>query len=392
MERPNSGPNTIDAMANDFTLIHTNTTQVGATVHTDTCKRDNLTNELPNRITRMRMACTCTNDYGAVVICGVLCFVQNKIPLDTLGRRDLTLKKSKGRSHLFSRRRRNTQSLVMCMRKKARKNTGTKQKSEADVDDILQLLVEADRAKVDLPRFAAVDINKFPHVPLEEADGGVIMQMMASSLENEIEGATKSIKESLTLEIDNVGIDCGAVLGEMTSTLKNDLQNVMKGISEELSVIQQKVCEMTDAVADVSKPGDEKAVDERSYSEVIKASAIRHSLKQSEKVGGAPDAIARSDLRSSAGETSIHQNDKSSVSDNRDGKWILVDHLKRRNIKALVGSNKEQSCLEGAERKQRDTWDLYVGNLKENVTVEQVACGVHESQGCGYKNVLFTVF
>lgn len=102
-----------------------------------------------------------------------------------------------------------------------------------------------------LPKFAAVDVNKFPHVPLEDVDGGVTMEMVASRLENEIEGVTKSIKESLTLDIGNVGEECGAVVEEMTSALKNDFQSVMKGISEELGVIQQKVCEVSSALADM---------------------------------------------------------------------------------------------------------------------------------------------
>ena len=61
-----------------------------------------------------------------------------------------------------------------------------------------------------LTRFAAVDINKFPHVPLEEVDGSVILEKVASSLTNE---AVKSMKEGLSPAIS----DCGASLGELTS-------------------------------------------------------------------------------------------------------------------------------------------------------------------------------
>ncbi len=33
-----------------------------------------------------------------------------------------------------------------------------------------------------------------------------------------------------------------------------------------------------------------------------------------------------------------------------------------------MGSNKEVSSLVGVERKRRDTWDIYVGNSKKDVT------------------------
>ena len=50
------------------------------------------------------------------------------------------------------------------IRKKVRKNTGNKKKLDGDVEVILQLLFEADRLKVGFPKYATVDINKFPHI------------------------------------------------------------------------------------------------------------------------------------------------------------------------------------------------------------------------------------
>ena len=109
-------------------------------------------------------------DSSSVVVCGVLCFIQNKIgyvPSEKLGEvvskgfeeeevvraKDLIFEAA---SHVSGLRN---------VRKKVRKNTGTKNKIESDVDDILHLCYEADRAKAELPRFAAVDINTFPHPP-----------------------------------------------------------------------------------------------------------------------------------------------------------------------------------------------------------------------------------
>ena len=52
-------------------------------------------------------------------------------------------------------------SELKTFRKKIRKNTGHKRKVESDVEDILELCYAADRMKVEMPRFASIDINVF---------------------------------------------------------------------------------------------------------------------------------------------------------------------------------------------------------------------------------------
>ena len=43
-------------------------------------------------------------------------------------------------------------------------------------------------------------------------------------------------------------------------------------------------------------------------------------------------------------------------------KWILVDNLRRRKIKPILGNRKDdESSLRGVETRKRDTWDIYVG-------------------------------
>ena len=96
------------------------------------------------------------------------------------------------------------------------------------MEDILHLLVEADRVKASIPRFATFDINRFQHIPLEEVDGGVVMERVANSLTNEIEEAMKSIKESVSLEVGTVGSDCGVMMTEITSNLRSDLEEITK--------------------------------------------------------------------------------------------------------------------------------------------------------------------
>ena len=104
--------------------------------------------------------------------------------------------------------------------RKMRKNTGNKRKVEADVEDILHLLFEADRVKAVLPKFAVIDINTLPHIPLEEVDGTVVMAKVASSLTSEMGGVVKSITENLACDVDTAGLDCGVTVERITSSFK----------------------------------------------------------------------------------------------------------------------------------------------------------------------------
>ena len=321
------------------------------------------------------------NDSGEVVVCCALCFVQNKlsyVPLDTLSsvvRRGFEAEEvDKAKTLLFEAAAHVTE--LSHIRKKIRKNTGSRQKFEADVEDILHLLVEADRVKASIPRFATFDINRFPHIPLEEVDGGVVMERVANSLTNEIEEAMKSIKESVSLEVGTVGSDCGVMMTEITSNLRSDLEEITKGISDDLKVLQGKAHEMTTAAnmrskhecSDVEYTWDREECEEEkleTYAERVKYNQRKDQLK--------------SDVATMAG-----QEDEKPVQ-GRDGdkdnkriekvrdKWTLVESLKRRKVTSVVGSRKDGGSLIGVERKVKDTWDLYVGNIAENVGEEVIA-------------------
>ena len=70
------------------------------------------------------------------------------------------------------------------------------------------------------------------------------MEKVASSLENELEGSIKSLKESLDLEIDTASTDCSAVIQEMAESIKNEVSCVVKQLSDEFSSVQCKLQEM----------------------------------------------------------------------------------------------------------------------------------------------------
>ena len=112
----------------------------------------------------------CPNNSSDVVVCSILCFLQNKMhcaPLNTLGdvmKKGFDAGETK-RAKLLIFDAASKEKELSHVRKITRKNTGTKKKTEAD-ENIIRLLMEADAYKVSLLRFATIDINRFPHIPI----------------------------------------------------------------------------------------------------------------------------------------------------------------------------------------------------------------------------------
>ena len=249
------------------------------------------------------------------------------------------------------------------VRKISRKNTGSKLKAEADVEDILHLLMEADRAQVKLPRFAAIDINKFPHIPLEEVDGSVILERVAASITRELEGTVKSMKESMAVDFDTAGLDCGAKLEEMTSSLKKDWSNVVQGMKEELDVIQHKIREVTDTMEnlDISgikeklsyseqgiKPngntGEESKAEvgtqSPTYADMLKSgqkTSESSTSQKGEKSGEFRKSVKRREVEDTGVEDTV--GNTGGNTGNKEKKWTLVENLRKRKIKTLRGVN-----------------------------------------------------
>ena len=119
---------------------------------------------------------------------------------------------------------------------KLRKNTNHKKKVESDADDIIiiKLCYEADRTKAELPRFAAVNINVFPTIPLEELDCGLVVEKVASNLSDEFQNVVKGIIE----EAHCVGSDCGAEFEKVTSDFKKDFGEAMGRLAQEVEKVR----------------------------------------------------------------------------------------------------------------------------------------------------------
>ena len=288
------------------------------------------------------------------------------------------------------------------VRKISRKNTGSKLKAETDVEDILHLLMEADRAQVKLPRFVAIDINKFPHIPLEEVDGSVILERVASSITRELEGTVKSMKESMAVDFDTAGLDCGAKLEEMTSSLKKDWSNVVQGMKEELDEIQHKIREVTDTMEnlDISgikeklsyseqgiKPngntGESKAevgTQSPTYADMLKSGQKTSESSTSQK-GEKSGEFRKSVKRREVEDTGVE--DTGGNTGNKEKEWTLVENLRKRKIKTLRGvkdqGESEHHGIWVANVRSRDSWDIYLGGLAEDTSKEEIGAFLSEN-------------
>ena len=238
-----------------------------------------------------------------------------------------------------------------------RKTTGGRKKCDAEVEDILHLLFEADKLKVGLPKYAAVDINRFPHIPLEEVDGSVILNKVVEGISNEIEGSLKGFKECFDLEIDSACTDCNAVIQEMADKVKNAVKVVVREWSDEFGKLDTKLQELRVSV--------ENMVQQTMSAKRYKS----HISNTSEDVPNTAEDVSTLEERGTklgAREYAdvVKSSSKSSQGSARNDKWILVDRLRRRNIKPIVGNRMDvESGLRGVEARKRDTWDIYVGNL-----------------------------
>ena len=113
------------------------------------------------------------------VVCGLLCFVQNKmshVPFDAL--KEVVVKGFsedevvRAKDLIFDAA--SNVDVLKDMRKKTRKNSMHKKKIESDVEDILHLAYKTDRVKVSLSKYAVTDINVLPHIPMKDIDCGVV--------------------------------------------------------------------------------------------------------------------------------------------------------------------------------------------------------------------------
>ena len=186
------------------------------------------------------------------------------------------------------------------IRKKNRTNTSYKKKAEGDVEDVLHLCYEADRLQADVPKFGAVDISSFPVIPIEE-------------------------------------VDCSNLLPKVSAHLNNELEGVVGRMSEQVSLCEKRIKELGEVITD-----GKKSQVSRSYSEVLKVSSVQNPNSVQPQSAGVIDE---------KGDDVVKRN--SNNTDN-DQEWRLVERIRRRNIDAVVVSNKDVSSLVGVERR-RDT-------------------------------------
>lgn len=190
-----------------------------------------------------------------------------------------------------------------------------------------------------LPKYAAMDINKFPHVPLEAVDGGTVMEKVVSCFGREMETAVKGITETLARDIDTAGNECGTLVEEIVSSFKSDIQGAVKGISEELDSIQHKLQDVSLTVEKVHSLTDDT---ERSHEKAGESESVVDSISvrsgQEQSLSGSCDKrITDHEVKSGKSMRPVLRSEERDI-DKR--KWTLVGCLKRRNLTTLVGSKK----------------------------------------------------
>ena len=112
---------------------------------------------------------------------------------------------------------------------------------ESDVEDVLELCYAADRMKVEIPCYAAIDINVFPRVPLEEVNGSIACDKVLSKLSSEAEDVLKGIvEEARILSCDSAA----EIHDKMSSDMENRIRREIKKLCEEMKGVRKMISEV----------------------------------------------------------------------------------------------------------------------------------------------------
>ena len=192
-----------------------------------------------------RMFTMATSECESVVVCSVLCFIQNKmsyLPVEKLGE---VVTRGFGENEVGQAKDLMFEVAANFLelkgfRKKVRKNTGHKRKVEAGVEGILELCYAADGSNIGIPRFVAVDINSLHHIPLEEVDGSLVFDKVLPSFSGEAEGVLKGIEEAQAMSSDSAL----ATFGKLSSDMAEEFGGEIKKLSRELEGLREKLLEV----------------------------------------------------------------------------------------------------------------------------------------------------
>ena len=103
--------------------------------------------------------------------------------------------------------------------------------------------------KAELTRFAAVDINLFPTVPLEEVDCSPVIEKVMSSLSTEV----REVLREITNEADSASLDGAVAVEKLSSDMTRQIGGVVEKISDEIECIRDKLNEVEKSLDGIHK-------------------------------------------------------------------------------------------------------------------------------------------
>ena len=177
--------------------------------------------------------------------------------------------------------------------------------------------------------------------------------------------------------------------GAVSSVVQDAARNITSEI-ESLRVLIAKMDETTKDMSNHMKNGcllphqiqeERKFVDAdpSTFAEVLKCGQLSdspsRSLDQQTRKVPVPGRKKSKETANSRG--GVEERDEEvAAAGSKEGEWTLVKSLRKRNIQAIVGkkqlSESESSRIRVAERRTRNFWDIYVGQLADDTTKSEI--------------------
>ena len=182
----------------------------------------------------------------------------------------------------------------------------------------------------------------------------------------------KSITASFSGDVDTAGLDCGAIAEEITSNFKLEVKETLKEFADKVEEVHEKLREASKTISNMSVAQEQEKMSSSSitYAEAVKSLTASTVMPNNSSL----EVSASHDK----GDQQPVKKDKTQGS--KEGQWVLVENLRRRKIKSFVGDKRETSSLVGVEMRKKDTWDLYVGNLQEDVSESVIVSYLKENE------------
>ena len=168
--------------------------------------------------------------------------------------------------------------------------------------------------------------------------------------------------KGITEDAESASYDAAAVVvGKLSAEMTSEFSGVIKKLSEEVETIHGKLGEMKTSLEDISVKGDQRRKKTRGNEGKAQVDLeTGEGCEVSDGIGNGKEKISNHSTSSYAEAAKLDSRqgmdrkrqeermdntkklqDTNERYKSRDGEWVLVEKLKRRNIKSLVGSKQD---------------------------------------------------